>query len=177
MQENRNTFLNKIVGFHKYGSIHFIVLENILDSNLEIHRLYDLKGSTQGRINTTGAGPLKDLDLIKSEVYIELSDRNKLLFLDQILKDTKVFSLLPSSFPSSSPFSFLFLCLLHHLFFHPFCSLRFSFFHFCHFPCLQISSCEKLVAPSLYTCNSFALFEVRGKGGRRKGFSGLYLRG
>ena len=53
-------------GLYTIDNFHFVVLENIFESSLEIHELYDLKGSTHGRYNESGVGVLKDLNLNKN---------------------------------------------------------------------------------------------------------------
>lgn len=46
--------------------VRFIVMNNLMQTDLEIHRKYDLKGSTQGRFSGVAPSPgaiLKDLDI------------------------------------------------------------------------------------------------------------------
>jgi 1-phosphatidylinositol-4-phosphate 5-kinase len=67
----------------------YIVLENLLDVDVPIHRVYDLKGSTQGRSNPGGRGVFKDLDLVDR---LQLG-KNLPRVLEQIRVDSEVSSL------------------------------------------------------------------------------------
>ena len=51
---------------HVYLQVRFIVMNNLFQTDLQIQRCYDLKGSTQGRFSGKTPSPgtvLKDLDL------------------------------------------------------------------------------------------------------------------
>ncbi len=54
--------------------VRFIVMNNLMQTDLEIHRKYDLKGSTQGRFSGVAPNPsaiLKDLDV---DMALKLED-------------------------------------------------------------------------------------------------------
>ena len=54
--------------------VRFIVMNNLMQTDLEIHRKYDLKGSTQGRFSGASPSPstiLKDLDV---DMALKLED-------------------------------------------------------------------------------------------------------
>ena len=54
--------------------VRFIVMNNLMQTDLEIHRKYDLKGSTQGRFSGLAPNPsaiLKDLDV---DMALKLED-------------------------------------------------------------------------------------------------------
>lgn len=74
---------------YTYNDETFVVLENILDVPQVIHKIYDIKGSTQGRTNTTGEGILKDLDVTEPLNF----GVHRNFLLEQINKDSKVISL------------------------------------------------------------------------------------
>ncbi|XP_022989580.1 phosphatidylinositol 4-phosphate 5-kinase 8-like isoform X1 [Cucurbita maxima] len=72
VKEYENTLITKIFGLHRItingrSKVRFVVMGNMLYTELRIHRRYDLKGSTLGRF-TDGDKPkdvitMKDLDL------------------------------------------------------------------------------------------------------------------
>eukprot|EP00873_Tetraselmis_striata_P022195 jgi/Tetstr1/442459/TSEL_003205.t1 len=66
-----NTLLTKFYGLHrikpsKGRQVRFVVMGNLMRSDLQVHRIFDLKGSTVGRVTMGSITPttvLKDLDL------------------------------------------------------------------------------------------------------------------
>ncbi|TYJ40770.1 hypothetical protein E1A91_A04G163500v1 [Gossypium mustelinum] len=93
VKEHENTLITKFFGLHRITlpgrrKVRFVVMGNMFCTELRIHRRYDLKGSTHGRItdkdkiheNTT----LKDLDL-SYEFHMDKSLREFLF--DQIADD------------------------------------------------------------------------------------------
>ncbi|KAK9815279.1 hypothetical protein WJX72_000998 [[Myrmecia] bisecta] len=71
VEKHPHTLLIKFYGLHRVSApsgsnVRFIVMNNLFLTDLQIHRKYDLKGSTQGRFSGKVPGPntiLKDLDL------------------------------------------------------------------------------------------------------------------
>ncbi|XP_008795005.2 phosphatidylinositol 4-phosphate 5-kinase 10-like isoform X1 [Phoenix dactylifera] len=60
VQKYRNTLLTKFCGLHVVKpsngqKVRFIVMENILQSDVSIHKTFSLRGSSQNRISKTGA--------------------------------------------------------------------------------------------------------------------------
>ncbi|KAL7259068.1 hypothetical protein ACSBR1_005050 [Camellia fascicularis] len=89
------SLLIKLYGLHAVRPIgglkvYFVVMENVLQSDLYIHRCYDLKGSSQGRTISKAEvherATFKDLDL-DFLFYLEPLTRHKLLA--QIKNDCK----------------------------------------------------------------------------------------
>ncbi|KAL2342185.1 hypothetical protein Fmac_010125 [Flemingia macrophylla] len=93
--DHENTLITKFFGLHQIKlrggkKVRFVVMGNVFCTELQIHRRYDLKGSSQGRYtnnnkincNTT----LKDLDL-KYEFHMDKKLRESLL--KQISLDCK----------------------------------------------------------------------------------------
>ncbi|KAK9743093.1 hypothetical protein RND81_03G216700 [Saponaria officinalis] len=88
LEKHSNSLLAKIYGLHaaRTGTggpkIYFVVMENLLQSELQIHRQYDLKGSSQGRnpteVGTQSRLTLKDLEFDMC-FYIDPSTRCQLL--------------------------------------------------------------------------------------------------
>ena len=88
MHRNRNSLLTRIYGLHRFNDTYFIVMGNAFDTQLPIDKIYDLKGSTIGRFNSSGVGILKDLNWKDAEKSMNLGIR-KDAFLKQVESDTK----------------------------------------------------------------------------------------
>lgn len=92
----KNTLLTKFFGLHSIKlaaggqKVQFVVMGNVVSSNSRIHRVYDLKGSSEGRTTnkaeTTEGITLKDLDL---NVVFHLDPCSRDTILEQIHKDCK----------------------------------------------------------------------------------------
>ncbi|KAG2386126.1 hypothetical protein C9374_002572 [Naegleria lovaniensis] len=90
LYNNRETLLTKIYGLYKINDICFIVMGNVFDTQLPIDKIYDLKGSTIGRYNSTGVGILKDLNWKDTDKTMRIQDPlKKERLLKQIMDDTK----------------------------------------------------------------------------------------
>lgn len=89
LYNNRETLLTKIYGLYKINDICFIVMGNVFDTQLPIDKIYDLKGSTIGRYNSTGLGILKDLNWKDSDKTLHIDPMKKDRLLKQIMDDTK----------------------------------------------------------------------------------------
>ncbi|ORX45168.1 SAICAR synthase-like protein [Piromyces finnis] len=97
IRDNPNTLICWIFGLHRvklpHGKkIHFVVMQNILPPNKDIHERFDLKGSTQGRIVNDDqikdkSVVLKDLNWIKLRRRIKLGPEKRKIFIEQIEKD------------------------------------------------------------------------------------------
>ena len=92
MTAYRDTLVPKFYGLHRINKpskgrrVRFVVMSNIFDTALPIHRRFDLKGSTQGRLTTKEIKEstiLKDLDL-DCTFKLEVGWRAKLLEQMQI---------------------------------------------------------------------------------------------
>jgi len=101
IRDNPNTLICWIFGLHRvklpHGKkIHFVVMQNILPPNKDIHERFDLKGSTQGRIvnddqiKKDKSVVLKDLNWIKLRRRIKLGPEKRKLFIEQIEKDAEL---------------------------------------------------------------------------------------
>ncbi|OUM70266.1 hypothetical protein PIROE2DRAFT_25069, partial [Piromyces sp. E2] len=100
IRDNPNTLICWIFGLHRvklpHGKkIHFVVMQNILPPNKDIHERFDLKGSTQGRIVNDDqikdkSVVLKDLNWIKLRRRIKLGPEKRKIFIDQIEKDANL---------------------------------------------------------------------------------------
>ncbi|KAJ4318258.1 Phosphatidylinositol-4-phosphate 5-kinase, partial [Neodidymelliopsis sp. IMI 364377] len=101
VQENPNTLLSQFYGLHRvkipYGrKIHFVVMNNLFPPHRDIHRTFDLKGSTIGRdfreedLEKNPRATLKDLNWLRRDLHLELGPTKKDVFIEQMRKDVKL---------------------------------------------------------------------------------------
>lgn len=101
VQENPNTLLSQFYGLHRvkipYGrKIHFVVMNNLFPPHRDIHRTFDLKGSTIGRdfreedLEKNPRATLKDLNWLRRDLHLELGPTKKNAFIEQMQKDVKL---------------------------------------------------------------------------------------
>lgn len=101
VNENRNTLLSQFYGLHRvkipYGrKIHFVVMNNLFPPHRDIHRTFDLKGSTIGRnfreedIEKLPRATLKDLNWIRRDQHLELGPEKKQAFMEQMKRDVQL---------------------------------------------------------------------------------------
>nr|OQO21098.1 hypothetical protein B0A51_10514 [Rachicladosporium sp. CCFEE 5018] len=98
VRENPNTLLSQFYGLHRvkipYGrKIHFVVMNNLFPPHLDIHRTFDLKGSTIGRdfkeedLEKNPRATLKDLNWLRRNLHLEFGPTKKAAFVSQMEKD------------------------------------------------------------------------------------------
>ncbi|THW11475.1 SAICAR synthase-like protein [Aureobasidium pullulans] len=98
VQENPNTLLSQFYGLHRvkipYGrKIHFVVMNNLFPPHRDIHRTFDLKGSTIGRdfkedeLEKNPRATLKDLNWLRRNLHLEFGPTKKDAFVEQMQKD------------------------------------------------------------------------------------------
>ncbi|KAF2791364.1 SAICAR synthase-like protein [Melanomma pulvis-pyrius CBS 109.77] len=101
VQENPNTLLSQFYGLHRvkipYGrKIHFVVMNNLFPPHRDIHRTFDLKGSTIGRdfkeedLEANPRATLKDLNWLRRNLHLEFGPTKKNAFIEQMQKDVKL---------------------------------------------------------------------------------------
>ncbi|KAF2827510.1 SAICAR synthase-like protein [Ophiobolus disseminans] len=101
VQENPNTLLSQFYGLHRvkipYGrKIHFVVMNNLFPPHRDIHRTFDLKGSTIGRdfkeeeLAANPRATLKDLNWLRRDLHLEFGPTKKKMFIEQMQKDVKL---------------------------------------------------------------------------------------
>ncbi|KAF2176334.1 SAICAR synthase-like protein [Zopfia rhizophila CBS 207.26] len=101
VQENPNTLLSQFYGLHRvkipYGrKIHFVVMNNLFPPHRDIHRTFDLKGSTIGRdfkeedLEANPRATLKDLNWLRRNLHLEFGPTKKKAFIEQMQKDVKL---------------------------------------------------------------------------------------
>ncbi|KAF1946670.1 SAICAR synthase-like protein [Clathrospora elynae] len=101
VQANPNTLLSQFYGLHRvkipYGrKIHFVVMNNLFPPHRDIHRTFDLKGSTIGRdfkeenLETNPRATLKDLNWLRRNQHLEIGPSKKKMFIEQMERDVKL---------------------------------------------------------------------------------------
>jgi hypothetical protein len=98
LRQNPHSLLVRILGMHRITmyhirrKVHFVIMASVFDTPAQIHTIYDLKGSLQGREATakereTG-GVLKDNDLLNDKRKLHLGNK-KAAFINQLRKDSE----------------------------------------------------------------------------------------
>jgi len=98
VKQNPNTLLSQFYGLHRvkmpYGrKVHFIVMNNLFPPHRDIHRTFDLKGSTYKRnfkeedLEKNPRATLKDLNWIRRNLHLEFGPTKKRMFIEQLQKD------------------------------------------------------------------------------------------
>lgn len=98
VKDNPNTLLSQFYGLHRvkipYGrKIHFVVMNNLFPPHRDIHRTFDLKGSTIGRdfkeddLETNPRATLKDLNWLRRNLHLEFGPTKKRAFIEQMERD------------------------------------------------------------------------------------------
>ncbi|KAJ9647039.1 Phosphatidylinositol-4-phosphate 5-kinase [Coniosporium tulheliwenetii] len=101
VKANPDTLLSQFYGLHRvkipYGrKIHFVVMNNLFPPHRDIHRTFDLKGSTIGRdfkeedLEKNPRATLKDLNWLRRNLHLEFGPTKRKMFLDQINKDVEL---------------------------------------------------------------------------------------
>ena len=96
--ENPNTLISQFYGLHRvkipYGrKIHFVVMNNLFPPHRDIHKTFDLKGSTIGRdfkednLENNPRATLKDLNWLRRDYNLEFGPLKKRLFVEQMHRD------------------------------------------------------------------------------------------
>lgn len=100
--QNPGTFLPRFYGMHRLKmkhldkKVHFVVMHSVFDSvDLNVHEMYDVKGSTVGREATEAEKSrglskcvLKDNDMTAMGTSIRLGPVRRAAFLEQIQRDS-----------------------------------------------------------------------------------------
>ena len=98
IEQNPNTLISQFYGLHRvkipYGrKIHFVVMNNLFPPHRDIHRTFDLKGSTIGRdfkedeLERNPRATLKDLNWLRRNNHLEFGPQKKHLFIEQMEQD------------------------------------------------------------------------------------------
>ena len=102
VMNNQDTLITRFYGMHRVkphngSTMHFVIMGSVFYTDKFVHEVYDLKGSTQGRSATAAEKSqpcpvLKDNDWTDSNMKLNLGETNSKIFMEQITKDTDVYS-------------------------------------------------------------------------------------
>ena len=98
IEKNPNTLISQFFGLHRvklpYGrKTHFVVMNNLFPAHLDIHQIFDLKGSTIGRdfkeddLENNPRATLKDLNWLRRDYHFEFGGDKKAWFTAQLKRD------------------------------------------------------------------------------------------
>ena len=94
MFENPHSFLTHFYGMYRVTmpdlghKIHFVIMKSVFNTEKEIHKIYDLKGSTVGRRAKRGDSVHKDLDILDEGWKIRVGHHVKKAMMEQLRRDT-----------------------------------------------------------------------------------------
>lgn len=71
---------------------YFVIMKSVFNTEKEIHKIWDLKGSTKGRRASRGDSVHKDMDLVDEGRKLHFGPKVKKEFLDQLRIDTRFLS-------------------------------------------------------------------------------------
>jgi len=100
LEANPNTLIMSIYGLYRLKAdghkMYFIVMQNVYPPNKDMHRMYDLKGSTKGRFvplpeeeKNYARTIFKDLNWTNENRHLILGPEKRQLLLEQLEKDAK----------------------------------------------------------------------------------------
>lgn len=78
--------------YHLRRKVHFVIMSSVFDTPVQIHTIYDLKGSRIGREATEkerkSGGVLKDNDLVNDGTKLHLGPKRE-AFIEQLRRDAE----------------------------------------------------------------------------------------
>ncbi|KTW27714.1 hypothetical protein T552_02154 [Pneumocystis carinii B80] len=101
VKKNPNTLISQFYGLHRvkmpYGhKIHFVIMNNLFPPHRDIHKTFDLKGSTVGRdykeddLEKNPRATMKDLNWIRRKMHLSLGPEKRDIFLAQVKADVEL---------------------------------------------------------------------------------------
>mmetsp|Transcript_4254 Transcript_4254/g.8143 ORF Transcript_4254/g.8143 Transcript_4254/m.8143 type:complete len:522 (+) Transcript_4254:151-1716(+) len=95
LKENPHSFITHFYGMYRVKipdlgkSVHFVIMKSVFNTEKEIHKIWDLKGSTLGRRAKRGDGVRKDLDFVDEGRKLKVKPLVKAAIMEQLEKDAK----------------------------------------------------------------------------------------
>lgn len=83
LKHNPHSFLTHFYGMYRVKipdlgkSVHFVIMKSVFNTECEIHKIWDLKGSTLGRRAKRGDSVHKDLDILEEDRKIRVGEKVK----------------------------------------------------------------------------------------------------
>jgi 1-phosphatidylinositol-4-phosphate 5-kinase len=93
LKNNPHSFITHFYGMYRVKipdlgkSVHFVIMKSVFNTELEIHKIWDLKGSTLGRRAKRGDSVHKDLDILDEGRKICVGKEKKDLTMKILKKD------------------------------------------------------------------------------------------
>lgn len=93
LKDNPHSFITHFYGMYRVKipdlgkSIHFVIMKSVFNTEKEIHKIWDLKGSSLGRRAKRGDGVSKDLDFIDEGRKLNVGPGTKEAILAQLKRD------------------------------------------------------------------------------------------
>ncbi len=93
LRNNPHSFVTHFYGMYRVKipdlgkSIHFVIMKSVFNTEKEIHKIWDLKGSTLGRRSKRGEGVHKDLDFVDEGRKLYVGPDTKEAIMEQLKKD------------------------------------------------------------------------------------------
>ena len=91
--KNPNTTLTHFYGMfrvkmnHLRRNVHFVIMKSVFNTDKRIDKVWDLKGSTVGRIAKPGETVFKDLDIVNEGFKMRMGPSKKEAFMKQLEND------------------------------------------------------------------------------------------
>lgn len=95
LRNNPHSFLTHFYGMYRVKipdlgkSVHFVIMKSVFNTELEIHKIWDLKGSTLGRRAKRGDSVHKDLDILDEGRKIVVGPNTKKEIMKILTKDAE----------------------------------------------------------------------------------------
>lgn len=93
LKHNPHSFLTHFYGMYRVKipdlgkSVHFVIMKSVFNTECEIHKIWDLKGSTLGRRSKRGDSVHKDLDILDEDRKIHVGPKVKEGMMNVLKKD------------------------------------------------------------------------------------------
>lgn len=94
LRDNPHSFITHFYGMYRVKipelgkSIHFVIMKSVFNTEKEIHKIWDLKGSTLGRYSKRGESVHKDLDFVSEGRKLYVGQKAKGGIMNQLKKDS-----------------------------------------------------------------------------------------
>ena len=95
LKDNPHSFLTHFYGMYRVKipdlgkSVHFVIMKSVFNTECEIHKIWDLKGSTLGRRAKRGDSVHKDLDILDEGRKINVGAKTKEGMMKILKKDAE----------------------------------------------------------------------------------------
>jgi 1-phosphatidylinositol-4-phosphate 5-kinase len=93
LKNNPHSFITHFYGMYRVKipdlgkSVHFVIMKSVFNTEKEIHKIWDLKGSSLGRRAKRGDGVSKDLDFLDEGRKLNVGPMTKDAIMAQLRKD------------------------------------------------------------------------------------------